>query len=488
MENISSENKITQKATQSLKWSALMEIVTRTASPIITVILARLLVPKDFGIVATAQIVISFSTMFWDAGLSRALMQTNKDPEEAAHVVFWTNLALGIFVYLLLFLSAPQVAAFFQNPASSPVLQVLGLQIIISSFSSVQRVLFVRDLNFRTLFWIKLLTAFLPGFCSIPLAFFGYGVWALVAGTLAGQLFNLVLLWRASLWRPRLKYNISIAKKLFGFGAWISAQGFASWLIMWADSVIVGRFLGVEDLGIYRTGWNIVTVVFGLVIHPFSPVMAPTFYRLQDNLPALKEAFHRVNKIIMALVIPMGVGLLFVGEEAADLLFGSKWIGLGFVLRYIGFREAISYTFCFNGTVCSAIGRPDIFAKLDYAFLFWIIPTYVLSARFGLEAFVYTRVINTIIGLLLYAYVFHRALGVSPFYLWHQGKETIISALVMGTAVWIMKSILYLSSAPKIIILASMILLGVNIYIATYWLLNKKFIIKIYQTIRQAVV
>jgi PST family polysaccharide transporter len=487
MENISSEKELSQKATQSLKWSAMMEVISRAASPIITVILARLLIPEDFGIVATAQIVISFSTMFWDAGLSRALMQINKDPEEAAHVVFWTNLALGIVVYLFLFLSAPYIAAFFKSPASSPVLQVLGLQIILSSLSSVQRVLFVRDLDFRALFWIRLITAFLPGFCSIPLAFFGYGVWALVVGSLAGQMLNLALLWRASFWRPGLKYNIVIAKKMFGFGAWVSAQGFASWLIMWADSVIIGRYLGTEDLGIYRTGWNMIYVIFGLVINPFSPVMAPTFSRLQDNLPALREAFYKVNKIVMAMVIPMGIGLLFVGDEAADLLFGSKWIGLGFVLRYVGFREAISYTFCFNGTVCSAMGRPDIFAKLDYAFLLWIIPTYVISARFGLETFVYVRVINTFIGLLIYTYLFHRVVGVSPFYLWHQGKEIIFSALAMAMIIWIMKSMLYFFSAPKIVILATIILMGIFSYMATLWFLNRKFLIKTFQLIRQAV-
>ena len=182
---------ITAKAVHSLKWSALMEIVSRTAQPIIFVILARLLTPADYGVMATAMIAISFSQMFWDAGLSKALIQTKAAPEDAAHVVFWTNVVLGLLIYILLYLAAPAIALFFKSPASGPVLRVLGIQIVIASLTSVQQALFVRDLDFRGLFWIKLLTAFIPGLFSIPLALKGFGIWALVTGSLVAQIINL---------------------------------------------------------------------------------------------------------------------------------------------------------------------------------------------------------------------------------------------------------------------------------------------------------
>ena len=177
--NYSNQN-ITTKAVGSLKWSALTEIAARTAQPIIFVVLARLLAPTDFGVLATAMIVISFVQMFWDAGLSKALIQTKEVPENAAHVVFWTNLTLGIIIYTLLFAAAPYIAFFFKSPVTEPVLRVLGIQIIIASLASVQQALFVRDLDFRGLFWIKLLTAFIPALFSIPLALYGYGIWSLV--------------------------------------------------------------------------------------------------------------------------------------------------------------------------------------------------------------------------------------------------------------------------------------------------------------------
>jgi len=234
----------TAKATRSLKWSALTEIVSRTASPIVLVVLARLLTPDDFGVVATSMIAISLSQMFWDAGLSKALVQTQEPLDEASNVVFWTNTFLGVLVYLVLLLSAPLIATFFHSPASGPVLRVLGLQIIIGSLTSVQQALFIRDLDFRGLFWIKLLTAFFPGLFSIPMAFFGYGVWALVAGSIAGQLLNLLLLWNYSSWRPKFQYNVPCARKMLCFGLWVMAEAFGGWLIMWGDGLVVGKYLG----------------------------------------------------------------------------------------------------------------------------------------------------------------------------------------------------------------------------------------------------
>ena len=254
-----------------------MEVVSCSASPLIFLILARLLSPADFGVVAVAMIVLNFSQMFWDAGLGKALVQREEAPENAANVVFWVNAVMGIAIYAIFFLAAPWIADFFHCPASSPVLRVLGLQLVINSLSAVQASLFVRKLDFHRLFKIKLATAFLPGFCSIPLAFWGYGVWALVAGYLAGSLLNLGFLWWTSPWRPRWDFDWVLAHRLFRFGIWVMGESLAAWFLLWGDNLLVGRFLGVNALGVYSVAWNICTMIFGLALNPFLPVLYPTF-------------------------------------------------------------------------------------------------------------------------------------------------------------------------------------------------------------------
>jgi O-antigen/teichoic acid export membrane protein len=465
-----------------------MEIVSRTASPIIFVVLARLLTPDDFGVVAIAMIAISFSQMFWDAGLSKALIQTREAPEDAAHVVFWTNFVLGLVIYLLLFIAAPAVALFFNSPASGPVLRVLGIQIVIASLSSVQQALFVRDLDFRGLFWIKLFTAFIPGMFSIPLALYGCGVWALVAGSLAGQVLNLYLLWRRSGWRPRFIFDGGLARKLLGFGFWVLLESFGAWLIVWGDSLIVGRFLGVHDLGVYRTGWMLVTILFGLVLNPFLPVLYPTFSRLQDDLPALKKTFHRVNRIVFALALPMGTGLLLVGPETASLLFGEKWQGLGFVLSVIGLTYSISWLVSINAEIYRAMGKPNINSILMYAHISYYLPCFYFAAQHGLQIFTLTRLAVAIIAIPIQTYFCVKMLGVSPFYLWQEGKPMILSTIFMAVGV----SALKWGFLPLIAISHASLSLGVligaggMIYLCCLWILDRSFVLQTHSLIKKA--
>ena len=481
---------ITTKATQSLKWSALMEIVSRTAQPVIFVILARLLTPNDFGVVATAMIAISFSQMFWDAGLSKALIQTREAPEEAAHVVFWTNVVLGLAIYLLLFFMAPAIALFFKSPESGPVLRVLGIQIIIASFTSVQQALFIRDLNFRGLFWIKLFTAFIPGFISIPLALFDYGVWALVAGTLVGQVVNFYLLWQKSIWRPKFQYNANKVRSMFGFGFWVLLESFGAWLITWGDNLIVGHFLGIHDLGVYRTGWMLVTIIFGLILNPFLPVLYPAFSRLQDDLPTFKNAFHKVTSVVIALALPMGIGLLLVGPEVAAILFGEKWQGLGFVVSILGLMLGISWLVGINAEIYRAMGRPDMNTKLMYVQLLYFLPAYYIAAQYGLAVFTITRFMVAIIAIPIHIYICVKLLGVSPLYIWQQCKPMILATLVMSLCIGILKwVVLPIMLIPHVILsICILICSGSLTYLVCLWFLDRSFFIEIKNLIRKSVV
>lgn len=479
---------ITNKATRSLKWSALMEVVSRTAQPIIFIVLARLLTPNDFGVLATAMISISFAQMFWDAGLSKALIQTKEAPDEAAHVVFWTNMALGLLIYLLLFISAPAIAIFFNSPPSGPVLQIMGFQIIIASFSSVQQALFVRDLDFRGLFWIKLLTAFLPGLFSIPLALFGYGVWALVAGSLVGQIINCWLLWRRSIWRPKFIYNKILAGKLFSFGYWVILESFGTWLIVWGDNLIVGRFLGVHDLGVYQTGWMIVTIVFGLILNPFLPVLYPTFSRLQNDIPAMKYIFHRVNRVVIALALPAGTCLLLVGPEMATLLFGEEWQGLGFVLSVLGLTCSLSWLVSLNTELYRAMGRPDVNTKILWIYIAFLLPVLCFAAQYSLPVFTLIRFSAVLIGVSIQIYFGVKLLKVPVNYLWQEGKPMMLSAMAMAIAISALKwGILPLIDIPHVSIsLAILISAGSLIYLRCLWLFDRNFVLTLRSIIKKA--
>jgi len=479
-----------EKAIRSVKWTALSELVSRTAAPLVVVILARLLTPADFGVVATAMIAISFAQMFWEAGLGKALVQTEETPAGAANVVFWTNLVLGLVIYALLFVFAPWLAIFFDSPASGPVLRVLGLQIVIGSLSSVQHALFVRDLDFRRVFWINLLTAAVPGAFSIPLALYGYGVWALVAGSLVGQVLNLLLSWHFSSWRPTLSYDIRIARSMVRFGSWIVIGTLGTWLISWGDSLILGKFLGVEDLGVYRTAWVMASMAFAAILNPFISILYPAFSRLQNDSTMLTDYFSRANRIVISLCMPIGIGLFVLGPDIASTVFGEKWEGLGTALRVMGLLFGLSWTVGINAEVYRAIGRPDVSTKLVLLGVCYYYPAYFVAAPFGLDAFLWVRLAVALVAIPMHVFLGRKMLGLPWLYLCHHGRSFIAAAVVMGLGVRCLQfglRSLELGAHPALE-LAVLVTLGIGIYAALVWLVEREFVVNLMQLVRRAAV
>lgn len=482
-------SQVTRKATSSVKWSTLMEAVSRTASPIIYVILARLLAPEDFGVLATALIAVTFSQIFWEAGLGKALIQTKEPPDRAANVVFWSNLVLSGGVYGILFLAAPWLAEFFDSPPSKLVLRILGLQIIIGSAATVQQALFERDLGFRQLFWIKLVTAFFPALFSIPMAILGCGVWALVAGALAGSVLDAILLWQRSFWRPTLDYDWLMARRLFRFGAWVFAESLIAWFMMWGDNLIVGGFLGVEDLGVYRIGCSISVIVYGLILNPFLPVLYPAFSRMQDDPESLKEVFRKANRVVISLALPAGVLFLLTGTEWADFIFGEKWHGLGFVMSVLGFMHGMAWLVGINPDLYRAMGRPDVITKLSFAVGIFYLPAFLVAAPFGLHVFTVVRLCLAAASIPVHLYLAGRMLKVSPFYLWTDGRPMFLAALSMFVAILVVKGPLVVAGGPNGAPLVVMILsgLGLGIYGGMIWLLDRDFVLQTKGLLRRAI-
>jgi O-antigen/teichoic acid export membrane protein len=468
------------KAIASVKWSALTEVVSRAVTPITFVILARILTPQDFGIIAIAQIAISFCSLFWDAGLQKALIQTREPLEKAANVVFWINLILGLAIYAILFATAPLLATFFDSPAACTVLRVLGFQIVIGSLSTVQEGLFLRDFNFKLLFWARLTTAALPALVSIPLAYFGYGVWAIVASSLAGAFINLIILWVRSPWRPQLCFNTRIARKMASFGYWIVLDSFVGWFISQGDALVVGRYLGVRDLGLYRTGTNIVGVIFGFTLNPIFPILYPSFSALHGDKEALRSALHKTNRIIMSLTLPIGTGIMCISSPLVAVVLGEKWRGVEIVLSIMSLQSTLGWLVGANPEIYRALGRPDVQTKIALFSLPLYLFVYLMAAPLGLTAFVFACLGLTIVSVPIHIWMAVRMLNLSYLYLWEMGKPMILSTTFMVLTVSGIKWMLEICNFihPPIVDLFAFTIIGIVVYMGSLWLLDKSFILQ----------
>jgi O-antigen/teichoic acid export membrane protein len=398
----------------ALKWSFFGEIASKAVTPAVFVVLARLLSPEDYGVVAAATMVISFSQIFWEAGMGKAIIQYQGDRAAAANAAFWINNALGLFVAGVLVASSGLVAdRIFHDPRVAPVLQVMALQVLLSASVSVHTALLQKDLSFQHLFWVRLATVGIPGLASIPLAWYDMGYWALVAGTLTGQVFQVAILWKTSPWRPRLAFEPKVVKELVRFGGWVAATALLAWFYTWADSFIVGIYLGPHELGLYRTGNALVIMIYGLLFNPLMPVLYSHLSAVSKDRARIRATMIRVIKILTFLSLPLAAIIAANADFIGDLVFGQKWQGVGLVITAMALTHGVSWVVCANGEAYRAVGEPSNETKIMALTLVFYLIGYLISIQQSFEAFIWTRFGLALAAISIHFWIMRRVLYIN---------------------------------------------------------------------------
>ena len=376
----------------ALKWSFLGELASKAIQPVVFIILARLLTPEDFGVMTAALMVIGFSQIFWEAGMGKAIIQRQSDLESAANAAFWINIVLGICIASMLYLFAKPIARiFFQDERVIAVLRVMTLQVLLGALCSVQIALLQKDMQFKKLFWVRFATVSLPGLASIPLAWYGFGFWALVAGTLSGQLVQVLMLWWMSDWRPGVAIKQDVTTEMTKFGVWVGATGMMGWFYTWADSLVVGHYLGSQQLGLYRTGNQVVLLGYTLISMPFIQVFY-SWLATKTKEQRLEALSNTVNG--MAIVfIPLSILIYGQSDWLAGLIFGGRWAGIDQVIAVMALSHGLSYLLIANGEIYKVEGNPQYETYPMIIGLFVFVPLYIISIQYGLYIFLISRLI-----------------------------------------------------------------------------------------------
>lgn len=395
----------------AIKWSFFAELASKVVTPLVFVILARLLTPEDYGVVAAATMVISFSQIFWEAGMSKAYIQYQGDRDAGANAAFWLNNTLGAVVALVLILIAPLLAEkIFHDPRVSLVLRVMALQVFLSALGSIHTAYLQKDMQFRRLFWVRLATVTFPGLISIPLAVTGLGYWALVVGTLAGQAVQLAMLWRMSEWKPSLSFDEQVARRLARFGVWVATSGLLAWFYVWADSLIVGMYLGARELGLYRTGNAFASMIYSLLFGPVLPVLYSHFSSIQEDRERIRQVLFTVVRVITFIAVPTGFVLFAMSEPIGEIVFGSRWSGIGIVIAVMGLMHGFAWVVGANGEAYRAIGHPSYETKIMASTLVFYLGAYIWSIQYGFAVFLWTRLTMALAAMGVHFWVAHIAL------------------------------------------------------------------------------
>ncbi|MBI3353370.1 MAG: lipopolysaccharide biosynthesis protein, partial [Nitrospirae bacterium] len=405
---IETAKEIGHKALKWGKWVFLSTILSKSFQFLTTIILARLLLPADFGIIAISQIIIGIVSLFQDMGMTQALIQKKENIEESADTVFLFNIFWSMILYTAVFFAAPYISGFFKNNQAAIILRVLCLSFLFQPFNIISNALMKKEFYFKRLFNITLWPIILSSLASIILAYFGFGVWSLVLGILTGNFLITVLGWLGISWRPAFKFNMEIAKDMLNFGGAISMQNVIIWFENTFDDILVGRWLGTPLLGVYRLGFNIAVIPATQIAGPINDVVYSTFVKLQDNKAELKRFFLYIIKYISLVTFPIGVFLFTSAEIFIMTFLGDKWSEAVPVVQFVSVYGTIgSITFVIP-TLTRAIGRHDIYLRYLIVFLFVMTPLYIYAVPYGLKAI---SAVHLLLAVIFLPYIFNIGMG-----------------------------------------------------------------------------
>ncbi|MEM4523163.1 MAG: lipopolysaccharide biosynthesis protein, partial [Nitrososphaeria archaeon] len=390
------------------------------------------LTPDDFGLVATSAMIVAFASILWEAGLSKALIQNHTlDLNKMANVVFYTNIFLSTLIYAFLLFGSDIIALIFQDPRVSSVIKVSGLTLILGSLMSVQTALLQRELKFKAIFYNRFIGAVIPGATSVFLAYYGYGYWALVYGSIISMILQVIVLWKLSNWRPSISYDTKVASQMFNFSKWVLLSGLLSWFFIWGDIFILGLFFSSHEIGLYRTANYFVTSIIGIVANPIVPVMYTYFSKIQHDKEKIKTALLLTSKLISFLILPIGVGLYVIQNPLSSLIFGEKWEGIAPVIGYLSLAHAMSWMVSLSPEAYKAIGRPDIEMKVYLISVSLYLIIYVLSSLVSFSFFIKCRFFLVFFGLLIHLYFMKYLLKITYLEFFKNIKFILAMAIVV---------------------------------------------------------
>lgn len=460
------KDNIKEKVIKGLQWKFMERIGVQGVQFIVQIILARLLLPEEYGTVALITIFIAVANVFVQSGFGSALVQQKEVDELDCNSVFYFNLAISFILYIILFLFAPLISRFYETPILSTVLRMQSLILILGAFNTVQNSIVQREMKFQKLFKVSLGASIVQGIVGITMAYNQCGVWSLVLSTLAGSLATTIILWVVMEWKPKLQFSIKRLKILFKFGSKLLASSLIDTIYNNMYSLIVGKIYNQEMLAYYNRGQNIPNLLVTNINSSIDGVLFPALSSYQEDKGRLKDLVRRSIVTSSFLIFPMMAGLIVVSKPLTIIILTEKWLpSVPFMqLSCIAFAMWPIHTA--NLQAIKAIGRSDIFLKLEVLKKVIGVVTVIITIPFGIYAMIIGSVINSIVSTFINAYPNKKLLNYSFIEQWKDIMPSLIISILMAATIY---SIGFLNLGNYTTIIMQVIL-GIIIYTLIAWI------------------
>jgi len=430
-------------AKSAVKWSLITEMIAKIIIPITQLVLARILAPEAFGILATVVMIVSFAEMISDAGFQKYLIQYEFEDEQglfrAASVAFWASMGVATTLMLLVILFRDALASMVGAPGLGIPLAVAALSLPLSVLVSTQQALFRRAFEYKRLLPIRVAVAAVPLVVSVPLALIGWDYWSLIVGVLTANLLNAVAMTAISHWKPGFSFSWQFLRKMLGFSVWSLLEAVLIWMTVWSGTFIVGNLLTAHELGLYRQPILVVNSAFAVITAATTPILFAALSRLQFDRAGYKSFFFRFQFSVSTVLLPLGVGLFFFRDFVTDLLLGPQWGEAALMLGAWAATSAFNMVLTnYYSEVFRSLGRPRVSALSQGIYLLVMIPSLYLAALDGFQTLVIVQALVRIVSMGISQVLVFLLARIGVLQVLKNLYPPILAVTAMGMAAWLL--------------------------------------------------
>lgn len=462
------------KVKSGLKWTFMDQILSQVIFLVFSIFLARVLTPSMFGIVGMVTIFSNFAILFIDLGFSAALIQKKEVTQSHYSSVFWLNVGIGFLMYFIFYSSAPLISNFYNQPELTLFIRVICLSFIISSFTSVQANILIREMHFKKkviINWIALLIGYIVAFI---MAYNGYGVWSLIMMTLVTAILNSILYWLVSKWMPLFVFEWNKIKELSSYGLNFMGEASVNYWSRNFDNFIIAKVLGSNDLGIYTRAYSLMLLPLRNVTTIVTKVMFPAFSQKQDDIQLLKKYYLSIIQYIALITFPVMIGLSFVSKEFVLLFFGHKWLAMIPILSILSGLGAIQSIVSLNGLIYNSLGKVNLAFKVSIVTNIVLIIAFIIGVNYGLIGVAYSYLIASALLLIPMYKIAINQLNISLLEVFLNLKGILSATLIMVFALMTLNKFIDLTISISLLI---KIIIGGIIYIVAVLILEKELLL-----------
>lgn len=446
-----------QKTITGTIWSFIDSFANQGIQFIAGIVLARILSPREFGLIGMLTIFIALSQSFIDSGFTNALIRKKNCTQTDYSTVFYFNFVVGIIFYFILFFSAGSISVFFNEPQLELLLQVLGIGLILNALGIIQRTILTKDINFKLQTRVSIAASTLSGIIAIAMAFNGFGVWSLVALTLSRFGFTSFFLWMWAKWKPSLTFSTRSFKDLFSFGSKLLISGLIDTVYRNIYYFIIGKYFSAVELGYFTRADQFQALPSQQLTGVFGRVSYPILSTIQNDVKKLRNAYKQIIKSTMLITFVFMLGMAAIAKPMILTLIGEQWLPSVIYLQMLCFVGMFYPLHALNLNMLKVLGRSDLFLRLEIIKTVLAVPVIIIGILYGIKIMILGMLINTIIAYYLNSFWSGKLIGYSSF---EQVKDILPSFLLAFTVAAIVYIIGNIIELSNILILVTQIITG----------------------------